>query len=109
MTDVWDALRGGLMTRAVALVAEHGVEGAAFDRAMEQGWQGRIERLDSVDFRGDETVVDIGGGNDSLLPALLESHPPMREIVFDLPRRCATSRRCASSAPFAPRRASGSS
>jgi O-methyltransferase len=57
-------------------------ERAAFDRAMGQG---RHARLDSVDWRGDETVVDVGGGNGSLLVALLERYPDMRGIVFDLP------------------------
>ena len=56
-----------------------------FDRAMEQGWEGRLERLASLDWRGDETVVDVGGGNGSLLLALLERHPGLRGIVFDLP------------------------
>ncbi|HEX3686832.1 MAG TPA: methyltransferase [Gaiellaceae bacterium] len=64
---------------------DHPEERALFDRAMEQGWQGRIERLDAVGFRGDETVVDVGGGNGSLLRALLDRHPDMRGVVFDLP------------------------
>jgi hypothetical protein len=105
--DGWDAfarLFGGVWLRAVAeldasgepsfprvfgddfwsWLGSHPEERAAFDRAMEQGWQGRVERLDSVGFRGDETVVDVGGGNGSLLRALLERHPGMRGIVFDL-------------------------
>ncbi len=65
--------------------AAHPDERAAFDRAMAQGWQGRLERLESVDWRGDELVVDVGGGNGSLLLALLDRHPRMRGIVFDLP------------------------
>ncbi|HEU5477649.1 MAG TPA: methyltransferase [Gaiellaceae bacterium] len=65
-------------------LASHPEERALFDRAMEQGWQGRIERLDSVGFRGDETVVDVGGGNGSLMRALLDRHPGMRAIVLDL-------------------------
>lgn len=64
---------------------DHPDERAAFDRAMAQGWQGRLERLESVAWRGDETVVDVGGGNGSLLLKLLEGHPGMRGIVFDLP------------------------
>jgi hypothetical protein len=64
---------------------EHPEERALFDRAMEQNWQGRIERLDAVGFRGDETVVDVGGGNGSLLRALLDRHPEIRGVVFDLP------------------------
>lgn len=66
-------------------LAVHPRERAAFDRAMAQGWQGRLERLDAVGWHGDETVVDVGGGNGSLLLALLERHPRMRGIVFDLP------------------------
>jgi hypothetical protein len=60
-------------------------ERAAFDRAMEQGVEGRIERLARVDWRADETVVDVGGGNGSLLTELLQRHSGLRGIVFDLP------------------------
>lgn len=60
-------------------------ERAAFDRAMAQGWQGRLDRLESVHWSGEELVVDVGGGSGSLLLALLERHPRMRGIVFDLP------------------------
>jgi hypothetical protein len=63
----------------------HPADRAAFDRAMAQGWQRRLERVESVGWRGDETVVDVGGGNGSFLLALLERHPGMRGIVFDLP------------------------
>lgn len=68
-----------------AWLAAHPDERAAFDRAMAQGWQGRLDRLENVDWRGEELVVDVGGGNGSLLLALLERHPQMRGIVFDLP------------------------
>lgn len=68
-----------------AWLATHRDERAAFDRAMAQGWQGRLDRLETVDWRGDELVVDIGGGTGSLLLALLERKPRMRGIVFDLP------------------------
>jgi hypothetical protein len=66
-------------------LAERPQERAAFDRAMEQGWARRVERLASVGWRGDETVVDIGGGNGSLLVELLRLHPGLRGVVFDLP------------------------
>ena len=68
-----------------AWLKTHPAERAAFDRAMAQGWQGRLERVESVGWRGDETVVDVGGGNGSFLLALLDRHPGLRGIVFDLP------------------------
>jgi O-methyltransferase domain len=60
-------------------------ERAAFDHAMEQGKERRLDRLDSAGWRGDETVVDIGGGNGSLLAGLLARHQGLRGVVFDLP------------------------
>jgi len=60
-------------------------ERAAFDRSMEQGKERRIDRLAALEWRGDETVVDVGGGNGSLLVELLSRHPGLRGIVFDLP------------------------
>jgi O-methyltransferase domain len=68
-----------------AWLKAHPAERATFDRAMAQGWQRRLERVESVGWRGDETVVDVGGGNGSFLLALLDRHPEMRGIVFDLP------------------------
>jgi hypothetical protein len=66
-------------------LAAHPEERAAFDRAMVNGTERRVERLAAVDWRGDETVVDVGGGNGATLVALLRRHPTMRGIVFDLP------------------------
>lgn len=72
-TDFWEWL------------ATHPDERVAFDRAMEQGKERRIERLVGVDWRGDETVVDVGGGNGSLLVDLLRLQPGLRGVVLDLP------------------------
>ena len=60
-------------------------ERATFDRAMGQGKEGRVERLAPVEWRGHETVVDVGGGNGSLLIELLKKLPGLRGIVVDLP------------------------
>jgi len=68
-----------------AWLGENPAERAAFDHAMEQGKERRLDRLDSAGWRGDETVVDVGGGNGSLLVALLARRPGLRGIVFDLP------------------------
>ena len=66
-------------------LADHPDERAAFDWAMEQGKERRVARLAALDWRGDETVVDVGGGNGSLLVELLRRQPGLRGIVFDLP------------------------
>lgn len=72
-TDFWSWLKA------------HPDDRANFDRAMEQGKENRIGRLEPVEWRGDETVVDVGGGNGSLLVELVRLHPSLYGIVFDLP------------------------
>jgi hypothetical protein len=66
-------------------LAEHPDERERFDAAMGQGQDARVERLATLEWRGDETVVDVGGGNGSLLVELLRDRPTMRGVVFDLP------------------------
>jgi hypothetical protein len=66
-------------------LAEHPRERAAFDTAMGQGKEQRLERLAPVEWRDGDVVVDVGGGNGSFLRALLERRPGLRGIVFDLP------------------------
>ena len=66
-------------------LAENPAQRALFDIAMQQGNERRVERFAPIQWRGDETVVDVGGGNGSLLVALLDRHPGLRGIVFDLP------------------------
>ena len=66
-------------------LAENPAERAAFDRAMVEGGDRRVERLAALDWRSGETVVDVGGGNGSLLFDLLRRQPGLRGVVFDLP------------------------
>jgi hypothetical protein len=60
-------------------------ERAAFDAAMAGGKGRHADRLARLDWRANETVVDVGGGNGELLRELLERRPELRGIVFDLP------------------------
>jgi hypothetical protein len=60
-------------------------ERAAFDAAMAGGKDRAAETLAALDWRGDETIVDIGGGNGALLRELFARRPGLRGIVFDLP------------------------
>ena len=64
-------------------LSEHPEERTAFDQAMLNGVQLRVEQLASLDWRGDEVVVDLGGGNGALLVELLRDRPDMRGILFD--------------------------
>jgi hypothetical protein len=41
--------------------------------------------LEEYDFGGLGTLADIGGGHGFLLAAILQKHPGLRGIVFDLP------------------------
>jgi O-methyltransferase domain/Dimerisation domain len=66
-------------------LGQHPDERATFDAAMAGGKEGGDTPLVELDWRDDETVVDIGGGNGALLKALLERRPQLRGIVFDLP------------------------
>ena len=52
---------------------------------MAQSVEWKLERLERVKWRGEETVVDIGGGNGTVLVEFLRRHPGLRGIVFDLP------------------------
>ena len=60
-------------------------ERAAFDRAMAEGKERKAERLSKVEWRAGDTVVDVGGGNGTLLFEVLGDRPDVHGIVFDLP------------------------
>ena len=64
---------------------EHPQERSVFDAAMAGGKKSNAARLAELDWRADETVVDVGGGNGALLKALLELRPELRGVVLDLP------------------------
>ncbi len=66
-------------------LAEHPAERAAFDAAMAGGRDGPAERLAALEWRDGEVVVDVGGGNGSLLAELIRLRPELRGVVFDLP------------------------
>jgi hypothetical protein len=66
-------------------LAEHPEDRAGFDRAMSSDGSGRGDRLAALAWRGDETVVDLGGGSGGLLRELLQRRPGLHGIVFDLP------------------------
>jgi hypothetical protein len=66
--------------------AGHPEQARIFDAAM-TGIHGPETQamLDAYDFSGIGVLADIGGGNGSTLVGILERHPEMRGILFDLP------------------------
>ena len=64
--------------------AEHPEESEIFDQAMMSLTGGaNAAILAAYDFGRFGTVVDVGGGNGTLIAALLAAHPRLRGVVFD--------------------------
>jgi hypothetical protein len=66
--------------------SQHPETGELFDQAM-QGVHGRETEavVEAYDFSGIRMLADIGGGNGSVITAILRRYPTMRGILFDLP------------------------
>ena len=67
-------------------LAEHPDKAKIFDEAM-TGIHGAETQsmLDAYDFTGIGTLIDVGGGNGSLLCQVLQKYPLMKGILYDLP------------------------
>jgi len=67
-------------------LSQHPEQAKVFDAAM-VGVHGRetAAMLDAYDFSGVRVLADIGGGNASLLTAVLQRYPTMQGILYDLP------------------------
>jgi hypothetical protein len=74
-------------------LAQHPEKARIFDDAM-TGIHGRETGaiLDAYDFSDIRVLADIGGGNGSQLTAILQKHPDMHGILFDLPHVVARAR-----------------
>jgi O-methyltransferase domain len=59
---------------------------AVFDRHQAQGGLAlHAAAATAYDFDAIRTIVDVGGGNGSLVAAILKRHPDIRAAIFDLP------------------------
>jgi len=67
-------------------LSEHPKEAKIFDSAM-TGFHGPETQamIDAYDYTGIRTLVDIGGGNGSVLSAVLAKYPTLHGILCDLP------------------------
>ncbi len=68
---------------AAATVFQHAMSGFSAHEA--------AAILAAYDFAGVQRVVDVGGGQGALLTALLQAHPHLAGVLFDLPEVVATA------------------
>jgi predicted O-methyltransferase YrrM len=66
-------------------LGEHPEALELFTKAMGGAARGRLEGLLEIDWSTAKKVVDIGGGDGTLLVGLLQRHPALEGVVFDLP------------------------
>jgi hypothetical protein len=95
--DAWSSLLESIRTGENAFKLAHGIsvweyraqhreEGEVFDLAMASSTQLVTRSLiEAYDFGRFGTIVDVGGGNGSLLRALLAEYPGLRGVLFDQP------------------------
>jgi ubiquinone/menaquinone biosynthesis C-methylase UbiE len=67
-------------------LSEHAEAAKIFDAAM-TGFHGPETQamIDAYDYTGVNTLVDVGGGNGTVLSAVLKRYPAMKGILYDLP------------------------
>jgi ubiquinone/menaquinone biosynthesis C-methylase UbiE len=93
----WGQLLGSVQTGKEAMqetfgrkffqyMTEHPERHRIYDAAMTGIHDAETQpMLDAYDFSGFASIVDIGGGNGSLLAAILKKHSNCRGVLFDLP------------------------
>jgi SAM-dependent methyltransferase len=73
--------------------AQRPAEAAIFDEAMGAFTAATaIEVAGTYDFSAIHSVMDVGGGNGTLLNGVLRAHPRLRGTTFDLPRLADSAR-----------------
>jgi hypothetical protein len=94
---VYDELGRAIQTGTTAMTFSHGCtlfeflaghpdDAADFDRIMALINAGEPQAVaEACDFAGVERLVDVGGGNGTLLAEVLRRHPDLRGVLFDLP------------------------
>lgn len=84
--------------------AQHPEIGALFDRTMANGARYRHgPAIAAYDFSPFRTIVDVGGGNGTLLISILRKYSEARGIVFDLPAAAERARQNIETAGLADR------
>lgn len=102
--DIWakldDALVGGTAFEALKgaplfdWLAKNPDEGARFQRMMQEVHGPETPAIvASYEFSRFKNIVDVGGGNGSLLSAIVAANPGLRCTLFDLPEGIAAAKR----------------
>ena len=74
-------------------LAQHPDAAAIFDQAMTSLSGGEAPAVVSAyDFSAFQTLVDVGGGQGTLLMTILEAHPALRGVLYDQPQVVAGAR-----------------
>lgn len=95
-------LRG--QTDPFAEMAKDPATMAAFDAAMASGTRFAAHAVAATyDFSDLGTLVDVGGGNGTLLLTILAAHPHLRGVVFDQPAAAERARAAIAAAGMAER------
>jgi O-methyltransferase len=101
--DIWanldGALKGGTAFEALKgqplfeWLGKNPAEGARFQRMMLEVHEPETPAIvGAYDFSRYAHIIDIGGGNGSLLSAVLAAHPGPRATLFDLPEGIAAAK-----------------
>lgn len=102
--DIWagldDALAGGTAFEALKgaplwdWLSKNPAEGARFQRMMQEVHGPETPAIVAAyDFSKFKNIVDVGGGNGSLLSAIVAANPGLRCTLFDLPEGIAAAKR----------------
>ncbi|MFF5113904.1 methyltransferase [Streptosporangium sp. NPDC000509] len=95
MLSAWQNLEFSLRTGSPAFeetfktdffgyLADHPELSRLYNAAMSQGTLSVAEAVvKGYDFSGFETIVDVGGGDGTLISAVLRAHPGLRGVVYD--------------------------
>ena len=92
--NAWGHLYDSVTAGTVAFEAAHGVQRWTYEKehpeeyALFESYQGVAARRRSpaaYDFSTMRTVVDVGGGNGTMLVDILRAHPGVRGVLFDVP------------------------
>lgn len=85
-------------------LAAHSDAGEIFNAAMSDFGQGVCAAVvQGYDFSGIGKIIDIGGGNGSLITAILQANPQMNGVLFDLPHVTRSARQSITAAGLAER------